>query len=374
MPLIQLQHLSKSYENHEKVLSDINLTIDDKEFFVLVGPSGCGKSTLLRMIAGLETVRGGDIYIDGRNVSQLSPQDHNISMVFQSYALFPHLSVRENILFGLDTKKLSKKELQDRLNEAVKLTNLEEYMDRRPKHLSGGQRQRVALARAIASRRKVCLMDEPLSNLDAELREKMRTQIKELQRNLGITIIYVTHDQTEAMTMGDRIAVLNDGAIQQVGTPLEVYNNPANKFVAGFIGTPKMNFFTLNRLGNVLTDNNHEVNIPLTLTQVNSLSQHQAVKLGIRPEHLHISEVVNSHLAGTVINVEQLGNETIVIFSCLEHKMVAKLKGQQSFELGQKIYFEVDLMNIHLFEITTKQRIFDIKQVSMAEDVLANAK
>ncbi|CAH0416574.1 ABC transporter ATP-binding protein [Periweissella fabaria] len=368
MPSIQLKHLSKSYDNHEKVLSDINLTINDKEFFVLVGPSGCGKSTLLRMIAGLETVQDGDVYIGDRNVSQLPPQDHKISMVFQSYALFPHLSVRENILFGLEDKKISKIELEERLNEAVKLTSLEKYVDRKPKNLSGGQRQRVALARAIASKRKVCLMDEPLSNLDAELREKMRTQIKELQRNLGMTIIYVTHDQTEAMTMGDRIAVLNGGEIQQVGTPLEVYNNPVNQFVAGFIGTPKMNFLALTRTENALISNNYDVNIPLTVSQATALSGQNSVDVGIRPEHLKLSEVINSQLTGTVINVEQLGNETIVVFDCLEHKMIAKLKGQQLFVLGQKVYFEVDLMNMHLFEHTTQRRILAaFEEVSVAE-------
>ncbi len=241
MKQVELINLSKSYEKQTEVLNEINLSIDEGEFFVLVGPSGSGKSTLLRMIAGLEDITSGVLKINEKVVNHLPPKDRDLSMVFQNYALYPHLSVEQNILFGLHAKKVAKKEQQKRLHETADMMGLGSLLKRKPKQLSGGQRQRVALARSVVSECPLCLMDEPLSNLDAKLRAHMRMEIRRLQKRLGLTMVYVTHDQVEAMTMGDRIMVLNEGKIQQVGDPITLYNEPANLFVASFIGSPKMN-------------------------------------------------------------------------------------------------------------------------------------
>ena len=241
MSQIELINISKSYDKQKNVLKEINLTIEEGEYFVLVGPSGSGKSTLLRMIAGLEEISDGVLKIDSKAVNHLPPKDRNLSMVFQNYALYPHLTVEQNVLFGLNAKKVDKAEQQKRLKEAAEMLGLTELLKRKPRELSGGQRQRVALARSIVSQAPLCLMDEPLSNLDAKLRANMRVEIRRLQKRLGLTMIYVTHDQVEAMTMGDRIMVLNEGTIQQVGKPITLYNEPQNLFVASFIGSPKMN-------------------------------------------------------------------------------------------------------------------------------------
>ena len=241
MKKVELINLSKSYDKQVDVISNINVTIEPGEFFVLVGPSGCGKSTMLRMIAGLEQITSGTLTIGGQTANHLPPDKRDLSMVFQNYALYPHLTVQQNITFGLDVKKVKKAVQQQRAAEVAKMLGLTDYLKRKPRELSGGQRQRVALARAIVSESPICLMDEPLSNLDAKLRAHMRTEIRRIQRNLGITMIYVTHDQVEAMTMGDRIMILHEGKIQQVGKPIDIYNNPANPFVATFIGSPPMN-------------------------------------------------------------------------------------------------------------------------------------
>jgi multiple sugar transport system ATP-binding protein len=237
MSSVTLKNIKKTYDNNKTVINNVNLEIKDKEFVVLVGASGCGKSTLLRMIAGLEEISSGEISIGDRVVNNVPPKDRDIAFVFQSYALYPHMTVRENIAFGLKMRKVPKAEIERKVQEAAKILNLDEYLDRKPKQLSGGQRQRVALGRAIVRNPKVFLMDEPLSNLDAKLRVQMRSEIKKLHERLQTTFIYVTHDQTEALTMGDRIVVLNNGDIQQVGTPEEIYNNPQNTFVAGFVGS-----------------------------------------------------------------------------------------------------------------------------------------
>jgi len=242
MAVVELKNVSKVYDNKLKVVSDVNLTISDSEFVVLVGPSGCGKSTTLRMIAGLEEISEGEIYIDGKLINEVSPKDRDIAMVFQNYALYPHMTVYDNMAFGLKLRKYSKEEIKQRVSDAAKILDLEEYLERKPKALSGGQRQRVAVRRAIVRKPKVFLFDEPLSNLDAKLRVQMRTEISKLHHKLDATMIYVTHDQTEAMTMGDRIVVMKDGFVQQVDTPMHLYNNPQNKFVAGFIGSPAMDF------------------------------------------------------------------------------------------------------------------------------------
>jgi len=242
MAVVELKNVSKVYDNKVKVVSDVTLTINDSEFVVLVGPSGCGKSTTLRMIAGLEEISEGEIYIDNKLINDVSPKDRDIAMVFQNYALYPHMTVYENMAFGLKLRKYNKEEIKQRVADAAKILDLEEYLERKPKALSGGQRQRVAVGRAIVRKPKVFLFDEPLSNLDAKLRVQMRTEISKLHHQLDATMIYVTHDQTEAMTMGDRIVVMKDGFVQQVDTPMHLYNNPQNKFVAGFIGSPAMNF------------------------------------------------------------------------------------------------------------------------------------
>lgn len=242
MAELSLKHIDKVYDNNVQAVFDFNLDIKDKEFIVFVGPSGCGKSTTLRMIAGLEDITAGELSIDGKVVNEVEPKDRDIAMVFQSYALYPHMSVYDNMAFGLKLRKVSKAEIDQRVREAAKILEIEEYLDRKPKALSGGQRQRVALGRAIVRNAKVFLMDEPLSNLDAKLRVQMRSEIIKLHERIGATTIYVTHDQTEAMTMASRIVVMKGGYIQQIGTPKEIYNNPANMFVAGFIGSPATNF------------------------------------------------------------------------------------------------------------------------------------
>ena len=249
MSNVILKNVRKTYDNSKTVINNVNLEIKDKEFVVLVGSSGCGKSTLLRMIAGLEDITAGEIYIGDRKVNNVPPKDRDIAFVFQSYALYPHMTVRENIAFGLKMRKVDKATIEKKVQEAAEILNLGEYLDRKPKQLSGGQRQRVALGRAIVRNPKVFLMDEPLSNLDAKLRVQMRSEIKKLHEKLQTTFIYVTHDQTEALTMGDRIVVLNNGDIQQVDSPDEIYNNPKNTFVAGFVGSPQMNFINGKDLG-----------------------------------------------------------------------------------------------------------------------------
>ena len=261
MSEVILKNVCKIYDGGNKVVTDANFTVKDKEFVVLVGPSGCGKTTTLRMIAGLEEISSGEIFIDGKLVNNLPPKDRDIAMVFQNYALYPHMTVYENMAFGLKLKKVDKKEIDVRVKEAAKILSLESYLDRKPKALSGGQRQRVAVGRAIVRKPKVFLFDEPLSNLDAKLRVQMRTEISKLHKQLGATMIYVTHDQTEAMTMGDRIVIMKDGIINQVDTPLNLYNNPVNQFVAGFIGSPAMNFLSgtiSEKNGLMFTSNNSE--------------------------------------------------------------------------------------------------------------------
>ena len=282
--MIKIEHAAKSYDGKNKVIEDIDLEIKKGEFFVLLGPSGCGKSTLLRMIAGLEEMTEGDIWIDGVHANELPPKDRKLSMVFQNYALFPHMTVRENILFGLDVKKISKEEQQERLQKVAQIMGLSEYLKRKPGQLSGGQRQRVALARSICSQAPICLMDEPLSNLDAKLRGQTRSEIRRIQRMLGLTIVYVTHDQVEAMTMGDRVMVLNEGHIQQIGEPLEVYNHPQNKLVATFIGTPQMNIFHARAERNTLILDDA---IPVNIRNTNIRNfPNGEFYVGVRAEHL----------------------------------------------------------------------------------------
>ena len=308
MSKVILNNVKKQYDK-KVILDDINLEINDKEFLVLVGESGCGKSTLLRMIAGLENISSGEIIIDDTVVNDIHPKDRDIAFVFQSYALYPHMSVRENIEFGLKMRKTPKEKIKEKVEEAAKILNLTEYLDRKPKQLSGGQRQRVALGRAIVRNPKVFLMDEPLSNLDAKLRVQMRTEIKKLHEKLQTTFIYVTHDQTEALTMGDRIVILNDGKIQQVDTPQEIYNNPKNMFVAGFIGSLPMNFINAGIFG-----------------------QDENIIFGVRPEKMFSTRENAYKLTVDVDIVEMLGSEKIAYFYIDGKKCCAKFDSQAQFD------------------------------------------
>ncbi|QQD84943.1 MULTISPECIES: ABC transporter ATP-binding protein [Jeotgalicoccus] len=321
---IEFKNISKRYgtkENH--VLKNINLTINSGEFFVLVGPSGSGKTTLLRMLAGLEEITAGSILMDGKEINDIAVQDRNISMVFQNYALYPHMTVEENILFGLKTRKISKDEQKDRLKRTVNILGIDGLLRRKPKQLSGGQKQRVALARMAVSRMPLCLMDEPLSNLDMQLRTHMRREIKLLQQELNLTMIYVTHDQTEAMTMGDRICVLHDGQIQQVDTPINLYNQPANRFTAEFIGIPKMNIIKAEDLGMTT-----------------------GYEVGIRPENVRQGGTYTVR----VDSVEQLGVDTLLTFKFKDRILYAKWLGQHDINRGQEITIGFDVGNFHHFD------------------------
>ncbi len=332
MSNVILKNVCKTYDNNKTVINNVNLEIKDKEFVVLVGASGCGKSTLLRMIAGLEDITSGEIYIGDQKVNNVPPKDRDIAFVFQSYALYPHMTVRENIAFGLKMRKVSKEEIDKKVKHAAEILNLGEYLDRKPKQLSGGQRQRVALGRAIVRNPKVFLMDEPLSNLDAKLRVQMRSEIKKLHEKLQTTFIYVTHDQTEALTMGDRIVLLNNGDIQQVDTPEEVYNNPKNTFVAGFIGSPQMNFIDGRDLG---LDENYVY--------------------GIRPEKMNMSDGDIKIQADVEIS-EMLGSEKIAYFDIGEHKCCAKLPSEYS--IGNKLDISINSSDLYKFDKQTGERIY----------------
>lgn len=350
MSKVELWDVSKSYDKQADVLNGINLSIEAGEFFVLVGPSGSGKSTLLRMIAGLEEITGGTLKIADRIVNHLRPKDRNLSMVFQNYALYPHLNVEQNILFGLQAKKVSKQEQQDRLKKTTEMMGLSELLKRKPRELSGGQRQRVALARSVVSEAPLCLMDEPLSNLDAKLRAHMRIEVRRLQKKLGLTMIYVTHDQVEAMTMGDRIMVLNDGEIQQVGEPIALYNEPANLFVASFIGSPKMN------LGKAVFNQQMlkvedflEIDMG-SIQPATKIVQAKNLTIGIRAEHIlpAVDREATHHLE--VINVEQLGNETLATFEIGTELWTAKWLGQWSIKVGEKVPVHISRDKLCFFD------------------------
>ena len=331
MSNVILKNVRKTYDNNKTVINNVNLEIQDKEFVVLVGASGCGKSTLLRMIAGLEDITDGEIYIGDKKVNNIPPKDRDIAFVFQSYALYPHMTVRENIAFGLKMRKVDKATIDKKVQEAAEILNLTEYLDRKPKQLSGGQRQRVALGRAIVRNPKVFLMDEPLSNLDAKLRVQMRSEIKKLHEKLQTTFIYVTHDQTEALTMGDRIVVLNGGNIQQVDTPDEIYNNPKNTFVAGFVGSPQMNFIDGKELG--LDEN---------------------ILYGIRPEKM---TKIDGDIKQTVeVDIsEMLGSEKITYFNIGENRCSAKLEPETQF--GKTIELSIKQEDLYKFNKETGERI-----------------
>jgi multiple sugar transport system ATP-binding protein len=365
MAEVKLENVSKIYEGGNEAVKSVNIEVKDKEFVVLVGPSGCGKSTTLRMIAGLEEISKGSLYIDGQLMNDVSPKDRDIAMVFQNYALYPHMTVFENMAFGLKLRKFDKNEIKERVHQAAKILGIEEYLDRKPKALSGGQRQRVAVGRAIVRKPKVFLFDEPLSNLDAKLRVQMRTEISKIHRALEATMIYVTHDQTEAMTMGDRIVIMKDGVIPQVDTPLNLYNNPANKFVAGFIGSPSMNFIP----GKLTRDNglkfiDDSQKFAVSLTSANPAYGAYADKkviLGIRPEDItDMAQPGDPNFAQinpTLEVVEPMGNEIFVYFNIGSEQAVARISAREHLVAGNTKALYINLNKIHLFDAETEKTI-----------------
>ena len=371
MAKVIMKNLGKAYENGFKAVKDFNLNIDDGEFVVLVGPSGCGKSTILRMIAGLEEISSGELYIDDKIVNNVEPVDRDIAMVFQNYALYPHFSVYENMAFALKIKKMNKKAIKEKIYEAAKILELDNLLDRKPKELSGGQRQRVALGRAMVREPKVFLMDEPLSNLDAKLRVSMRSEIIKLHKRLKTTFIYVTHDQTEAMTMGSKIVVMNKGEIQQAADPITIYKKPRNKFVASFIGSPQMNFFDVRVLkigGKIFIENDfikHEVKNDVVRKIFEEEYVNSKVEIGIRPEDIEvvpkhkIREIKNNdeNVVGVIELVEILGAETYIHFKVNDTKMVCKVNGVFVGEEGQKISIKFNFKAAHAFNKITEMRI-----------------
>lgn len=366
MAEIVLKNVYKNYGDI-KIVKDFNLQIKDKEFCILVGPSGCGKTTTLRMVAGLEDITAGDIYIDGVRVNDVPPKDRDIAMVFQSYALYPHMTVYQNMAFALKLRGYSKKETEKRVNEAADILGISYLLDRKPKQLSGGQRQRVAVGRAIVRKPKVFLFDEPLSNLDAKLRVQMRAELKKLHERLQSTMIYVTHDQIEAMTMGDKICVMKDGIVQQIAGPLELYDKPSNKFVAGFIGTPPMNFFNVDVVKEndnlVLKEGAFDIQVPGFMKDklVNFVGQ--KIVMGVRPEDiydklfLNISHQVTASFNATVDIVEPLGSEIYLHFNTGKNIMVAKVDSNNKTTPNQSIELVFDLKKIHLFELESGKTI-----------------
>jgi multiple sugar transport system ATP-binding protein len=362
MAEVTFDHVRKSY-GPVTVIEDLSLEIRDKEFMVLVGPSGCGKSTALRMIAGLEEITGGAISIGGRVVNDVAPKDRDIAMVFQSYALYPHMTVRENLEFGLKIRKTPRAEMDRLVNEAAATLGITEYLDRKPKQLSGGQRQRVALGRAIVRKPAVFLFDEPLSNLDAKLRVQMRAEITKLQKSLQTTTVYVTHDQIEAMTMGHRIAIMKSGHLQQVGTPLEVYEKPANLFVAGFIGTPPMNFVpaVVADGGASLSASGFKLPVHDTWRAATNGKDGLKVIVGIRPENVRDAARnemgATTRVHGHVDFVEPLGHEVIVHAKIGNELLVAKVDPHRTPEMGSEIDLELELEALHLFDAASEQRL-----------------
>ncbi len=367
MAEVVLDHVSKIYDGKVTAVNDVNLTIKDKEFIVLVGPSGCGKSTALRMIAGLEEISKGTISIDGKVVNDVPPKDRDIAMVFQNYALYPHMSVYENLAFGLKLRKYAKSEIDARVRNAARILGIEQFLDRKPKALSGGQRQRVALGRAIVRQPKVFLFDEPLSNLDANLRVQMRTEISRLHHQLQTTMIYVTHDQIEAMSMGDRIVVMKDGIVQQVDTPLNIYHNPANRFVAGFIGSPTMNFMpgTIEQNGTLkFVQERSNLALPLLGETAKKLQPRlrSRITLGIRPEHIYAVRPAGIETVAPVKAhvevVEPVGNEIFVYFSTgTDSQYVARVATDTPPEVGKPFEFYFDTSKLHFFDQETERAI-----------------
>lgn len=369
MAQVNLKHVVKNYTADVKVVKDFNIEIEDKEFVVLVGPSGCGKTTTLRMIAGLEDITDGDIFIGDRRVNDVPPKDRDIAMVFQNYALYPHMTVYQNMAFGLKLRKMPKPEIDQHVHNAARILDIEHLLDRKPKALSGGQRQRVALGRAIVREPQVFLMDEPLSNLDAKLRVQMRAEIRKLHQRIQTTIVYVTHDQVEAMTMGDRIVVMNDGIIQQCDTPDRVYNNPANLFVAGFIGSPAMNlvkgeireegdklYFTAEGVKLLVPEGRHKA-----MRNLGTRSSRPVV-LGVRPEDLHNDDLMRSTypeatMSAKVEVVEHMGSEIYLHVLAGNSTVIGRVNPRFHYAPGQTVELALDMNRVHFFDTETGENI-----------------
>jgi multiple sugar transport system ATP-binding protein len=369
MAKVELKKLVKVYDGGVKAVDEANITINDKEFVVFVGPSGCGKSTTLRMVAGLEDITEGDLIIDGKQVNDVPPKDRDIAMVFQNYALYPHMTVYENMAFGLKIRKVPKAEIDQRVREAARILDIEKLLDRRPKQLSGGQRQRVAVGRAIVRQPKVFLFDEPLSNLDAKLRVQMRAELIELHNRLQATMIYVTHDQVEAMTMGDKIVVMRDGKVQQIGSPLYLYNHPINKFVAGFMGSPPMNFLTVK-----VAEEGGQIIVDEGSFKLKPAAAHSAllkayvgkeVSLGIRPEDLPVAGEGIDSSAGTikakVTVVEPLGAEINIYAATASNSLTSRVPPHHTYKIGDPIAFAPLMEKARYFDRENELAILPVK-------------
>ncbi len=363
MATVEFKGIGKTYPGNVRAVDNCNITVNDREFLVLVGPSGCGKTTTLRMVAGLEDITEGELAIDGEVVNDIPPKDRDIAMVFQNYALYPHMDVYNNMAFGLKIRKYPKTEIRARVEEAAQILDIEELLDRKPKALSGGQRQRVAVGRAIVRKPKVFLFDEPLSNLDAKLRVQMRTEISSLHTRLQATMIYVTHDQVEAMTMADKIVIMNAGTVQQIGNPLVLYNKPVNKFVAGFIGSPPMNMMTVD----VVEDGGKiylvEENMKLDASsKADILKPYVGKKItfGIRPEDLiYVNKGKPSEVISTTVEViEPLGAETHLYISTKRHQLIARVPPLSDYTIGDKADFKPDFSKMIFFDIETEKALY----------------
>ncbi len=354
MATLTLTDIKKSYANGFQAIHGVGLDIDDGEMVVLVGPSGCGKSTLLRMIAGLEEISSGQLTIDDVEVNGLEPGERDIAMVFQNYALYPHMSVYDNMAYGLKNRKIPKEQIQEKVTSTATMLELDHLLDRKPKQLSGGQRQRVAMGRAIVRSPKVFLFDEPLSNLDAKLRVQMRLEIKKLQRRLGTTSVYVTHDQVEAMTLGDKLVVLNQGNIEQVGSPMEIYQKPASLFVATFIGAPAMNILNVNITADGVMLGSNFLEMPTNWWNLGK------AKLGIRPEHIHIVENHEAMFTVEIEMIEQLGADLLLYCQLndeTKQKLIIRTHGEHQYDVGAKLGICVDTENLHMFDVNTSKRL-----------------
>ena len=348
MSFLELQNVTKIYPNGTKAVNETSLNIENGEFVVFVGPSGCGKSTLLRMIAGLEDITDGDISLDGNLINNIDPSERDVAMVFQNYALYPHMTVFNNMAYGLKNRGISKEEINNKVNDVAKLLEIDQLLLRKPSMLSGGQRQRVAMGRAIVRNPKIFLFDEPLSNLDAKLRNQMRLEIKKLQRQMGVTSIFVTHDQTEAMTLGDRIVVINNGVVEQLGTPKDIYSKPNTKFVAEFIGSPQMNLFDCKIENGVAVIDNKKINLDKSINLENA-------SIGVRPDDIQISN--NGQYNSVASLVEYLGSEMIIYSSIGDQQFSCKLSSKIELKSGDSFNFDINPSTVHVFDNTTGLRV-----------------
>ena len=348
MSFLELQNITKVYPNGTKAVNETSLNIEKGEFVVFVGPSGCGKSTLLRMIAGLEDITAGEIALDGTIINKIDPSERDVAMVFQNYALYPHMTVYNNMAYGLKNRGISKQEIEDKVNEVAKLLEIDQYLSRKPSMLSGGQRQRVAMGRAIVRNPKIFLFDEPLSNLDAKLRNQMRLEIKKLQRQMGVTSIFVTHDQTEAMTLGDRIVVINNGIVEQVGTPKDIYSKPNTKFVAEFIGSPQMNIFNCKIDDGIAKIDNNSISLdkPINIGDAS---------IGIRPDDIQISD--SGSITCKVNLCEYLGFDMIIYSSIGDQEFSCKLSSKIDVKAGDEFKFDIQPSLVHVFDNSSGKRI-----------------